>query len=95
MYRGNIIYWLWHIHLVEPLKMCFTSRDINRNELLFYPYSNLVNIHSGSCNDITNPIAKLCILDVFQNMNIKVFNLMLRTNETCYVSWLSIKNVIW
>ena len=34
--------------------------SINSNRPLFYPYSVLVNICSGSCNDINNPYAKLC-----------------------------------
>ena len=29
----------------------------------------------------------LCVPDIVKNMNIKVFNLMSRTNETCYVCW--------
>ena len=31
---------------------------------LYYPYSVLVNKCSGSCNDINNPYAKLCVPDV-------------------------------
>ena len=37
---------------------------------------------SGSCNNINNPYAKLCLPDVVKNLNVKVFNLMPRTNET-------------
>ena len=55
----------------------------NSIKSLFYPYSVLVN----SCNDVNNPHAKLCIPDVVKNINIKVFNLMSRTNETRFVSW--------
>ena len=36
---------------------------------------------------INNPYAKLCIPDFVKNMNIEVFNLMSKTNETYYVSW--------
>ena len=61
--------------------------NINSNESLFYPYNILVNKCSGSCNDINNSYAKLCIPDVVKNMNIKVFNLMSRINETRHVSW--------
>ena len=56
--------------------------NINCNEPLFYLNSILVNKCSGSCNDIDNPYAKLCIPDVFKNMNIKVFHVMPRINET-------------
>ena len=37
---------------------------------------------SGSCNNINDPYAKVCVPDVFKNINVKVFNLMSRTNET-------------
>ena len=37
---------------------------INNNEPSFYPYSIEVNKCSGSCNNINDPYAKLCIPDV-------------------------------
>ena len=37
---------------------------------------------SGSCNNINSPYAKLCVPDVVKNVNVKVFNLTSRTNET-------------
>ena len=46
------------------------------NKPLFHPYSILVNKFSGTCNDINNPYAKLCVPDVVKYMNIKVFNLI-------------------
>ena len=42
---------------------------------------------SGSCNNINDPYAKLCIPDIVKNLNIKVFNLMSRTNETRHIKW--------
>ena len=33
------------------------------------------------------PNAKLCVPGVVKDMNIKVFNLMSRTNETRHISW--------
>ena len=60
--------------------------NININEPLLYPHSILVNKCSGSCNDISNPYTKLCVLDVVKNMDIKVFNLMARINEIRHVS---------
>ena len=54
--------------------------NINSNEPLFYPYSIFVNKRSGSCNNINNPYAELCVPDVVKNMNIKAFNLMSRNN---------------
>ena len=61
--------------------------NINRNEPLFYFYSILLNKCSGSCNDINNPYSKLRIPYVAKNMNIKVFNLMSRINETRDAFW--------
>ena len=38
--------------------------NISSNEPSFYPYSILVNKCSGSCNNINEPYAKLCIPNV-------------------------------
>ena len=56
--------------------------NINSNEPIFYPYVINVNKCSGSCNSINDPYAKLCGPDVVKNINVKVFNLMSKTNET-------------
>ena len=61
--------------------------NINSHEPLFYAYSILGNKCSGSCNDINNPYSKLSVSEVVKDTKIKVFNLMLRTNKTCYVFW--------
>ena len=61
--------------------------NVNSDEPLFYPYSILVNKYSGMCNDINDPYAKLCVGDVIKDMNIKVFNILPRTNETTHASW--------
>ena len=61
--------------------------NINNNEPLFYPYSIKVNKCSGSCHNINDRYAKLCVPDVVKNMNVKVFNLMSRTNETRHIKW--------
>ena len=55
--------------------------DINSNELLFYLFSVSLNKCSGSCNNINDPYAKLCVPDLAKNINVKVFNLMSRNNE--------------
>ena len=57
------------------------------NEPSFCPYRVKISKCSGSCNNINDPYAKLCVPDVTKNMNIKVFNLMSRTNETRYIKW--------
>ena len=50
--------------------------NVNSNEPIFYPFSIKTSKCSGSCNNINDPYAKLCVLDVVKNINIKVFNLM-------------------
>ena len=61
--------------------------DTNANEPVFYPYRIKVNKCSGNCNNINNPYAKLCIPDVLEKINVKVFNLMSRINETKQILW--------
>ena len=56
--------------------------DVNNNETVFYPYSIKVSKCSRSCNNINDPYAKLCVPDITKNINVKVFNLMARINET-------------
>ena len=59
--------------------------NVDSNEPSFYPDSVILNKCSGSCNSINNPYAKLCVHDVVKNINVKVFNLMSRTNETKHI----------
>ena len=54
---------------------------------MFYPYSIRTSKCSGSCNNINDPYAKLCVPDAVKNLNLKVFNLILRTNETRHIEW--------
>ena len=61
--------------------------DTNSNEPVFYPYSIKVNKCSGSKNNIKNPYAKLCIPDIVKKINVKVFNLISRINETKQILW--------
>ena len=56
--------------------------NVNSNEPLFYHFSIKTSKCSGSCNNINDPYTKLCVPDVVKNLNIKVCNLMSRTNET-------------
>ena len=59
--------------------------NINNNEFVFYPFSIKVNKCSGSCNKINDPYAKLCVPDAVKNINVKVFNLMSRSNKKRYI----------
>ena len=60
---------------------------VNSNEPLFYPLSIKPSKCSGSCNNINDPYAKLCVPDVVKNLIIKVFNLVSRKNETRHIKW--------
>ena len=61
--------------------------NVNTNEPIFYPYSIAINKCKGSCNTINNLYAKLCVSDIIKNMNVKVFNLVSRTNEARHIEW--------
>ena len=61
--------------------------DVNANEPVFYPHSITVKKCSGSCDNINKPLAKLCAPDVVKSINVKVFNLMSRINETRQMVW--------
>ena len=61
--------------------------NLNTNETIFYPYSIKINRCKGSCNTINNPCAKIFVPDQIKDTNVKVFNLMSRTNETRHIKW--------
>ena len=61
--------------------------NLNRDESVFFPFCIKTSKCSGSCNNINNAYAKLCVPDVVKNLNIKEFNLMSRTNETRHIDW--------
>ena len=56
--------------------------NVNGLNPLFYPFSIKINKCSRNCNNINNPYANVCVPDVIKDLNVKVFNLMSRTNET-------------
>ena len=61
--------------------------NVNSNNPIFYPFSIKISKCSGSCNNINNPYAKICVPDIIKNLNVKVFNLVSRTNETRFIEW--------
>ena len=52
--------------------------DINNNHPSFYPYSIKTIKCSGSCNNINDAYAKICLPN---NTNFNLLNLMSKTNE--------------
>ena len=58
--------------------------DVNEDvgEALFYPYNVLVNKCSGSCDMLNNPMAKMCVPNIIKRINMKVYNFLMRLNES-------------
>ena len=61
--------------------------NVNSNEPVFYPFSIKISKCSDNCNNINDPYAKICVPNVIKDLNVKVFNLMSRTNETRHAKW--------
>ena len=61
--------------------------NVNSNEPVFFPFSIKTSKWSGSCNNTNDPYAKMCVPDVVKNLNVKVFSLISRTNETRHIKW--------
>ena len=59
--------------------------NIIGNESVFFPFSIKTRKCSGSSNNTNHPYAKIYVPDVVKNLNVKVFNLMSRTNETRHI----------
>ena len=57
----------------------------NNNNSIFYPFSIKTRKCSGNCNNISDPYARICVPDIVKDLNVKVFNLMSRTNETRHI----------
>ena len=58
--------------------------DVNEGigEALFYSYTVLVNKCSRSCNNLDNPMSKICVPKIVKNVNMHVYNFLMRLNET-------------
>ena len=65
--------------------------NFNSDEPVFHPFSIKTGKCSGSCNNINDPYAKMCV----KNLNVKVFNLMSRTNEIGHIEWHETYNCKW
>ena len=61
--------------------------NVDSDEPVFFPFSIKTSKCSGSCNNINDPYAKICVPYVVKNLNIKMFNLMSRTSETRHIEW--------
>ena len=79
---------------VNPISISMNSQgyeirpqkiNASNYEPLFYLCSVEVNKCSGSCNNINDPYAKLYVPDVLKKLNVKLFNLISKTNETRHI----------
>ena len=48
--------------------------NVNSDKPAFYPFSIKTSKCSGSCNNINDPYAKMCVPDVVKNLNVKAFS---------------------
>ena len=97
MFISTLMFFYCNLSCVNPLecvsvynqgcKVRFDIVNVNSNESVFYPFNVKTSKCSGSCNNVNDPYAKLCVPDVIKTINIKIFNLMTRTNETRHVKW--------
>ena len=59
--------------------------NVNSNESVLFPFTIKTSKCSGSCDNINDRYAELCVLDIIKNLNVKVFNLMSSPNETRHI----------
>ena len=71
----------------KECKVTLEIINVNSDEPIFYSFSIKTSKCSSSCNNINDPYAKICVPDVVKNLNVKVFNLMPRANETRHIKW--------
>ena len=55
--------------------------NVNSKEPVFFAFSIKTSKCSGSCDNINDSYAKLYVPDIVKNLNVKVFNLMSKTNK--------------
>ena len=71
----------------QPCKTRPEIINVSSNNPEFYPFSIRANKCSGNCNNINDPYAEICVPDAAKDLNVKVFNLMSRNNETKNIKW--------
>ena len=72
--------------MISIKNVCIYQESVSYRIIIFIKLSKTSKC-SGSCNNINDPYAKICVPDVVKDLNVKVFNLMSRTNETRYIKW--------
>ena len=96
IFISTMMFFDCNVSFVNPLECISINNEENKvrpnivnvnNEPVFYLFSIKTSKFSGSCNNINDLHAKLRVPDVVKNINIKVFNLMSRTNKTSHKEW--------
>ena len=72
--------------MISIKNVCIYQESVSYRIIIFIKFSKTSKC-SGSCNNINDPYAKICVSDVVKDLNVKVFNLMSRTNETRHIKW--------
>ena len=58
-----------------------TLIDLNPIELNYYPFMFKLDKCNGSCNDVNDLSAKICVLSKTKDVNVKVFNTIIKKNK--------------
>ena len=61
----------------QEFKVIKQVLNLNGDEPVFFPFIVKTSKCSGSCNNVNNQYAKLCVSDVVENLNVRAFNLEL------------------
>ena len=87
----GMMFFGYNLSSVNPLKSVSMNNqeckvrpeivNVNSDESVFFPFSIKTSRSKGNYNNINTPYAKLSVPDVVKNTNLKVFNLMSRTNK--------------
>ena len=88
-------HWVLFQWRIKSLKQNPKLLNVNGDEPVFFLFSIETSKCSGSRNNINYPYAKICVPDVVKTLNVKVFDLMSRTNETRYIEWHEICKCEW
>ena len=66
---------------------CRVRKVVADNKYMAFPYKTEVNKCVGSCSNISNPHAKVCISDIVKNAIVKMFDLINLTNITIQIEF--------
>ena len=66
----------------QPCQARPTLTNINSKDPLYYSFIASVNKCDGIYNTTYDPYARVCVPYKVKNINVKIFHLMLRVNET-------------